>query len=270
MISEVIKSHYEKNKEQQRLSIGVGKLEFERTKELILRYLPDKLIRILDIGGAAGIYSFWLAKMGHEVHLVDPVPFLVEQAKRTSTEKEIPVESFNIGDARELEFPDDFTDIVLLMGPMYHLVERSDRLSALKEAHRVLKREGLLITAAISKFASTLDGFVEGYLNDPEFVPIAEQDLINGQHRNPTDNLSYFTDAFFHYPDELKAEIVEAGFLYQNTFAVEGFGWMLQNFHDHWNNAERKERMLKFIRLTETEPSLLGMSAHLLAVAQKP
>lgn len=269
MISQVIKSHYEKNKEQQRLSIGVGKLEFERTKELILRYLPDKPVRILDIGGAAGVYSLWLAEMGHEIHLVDPVPFLVEQAKCTSAEKEISVKSFKIGDARELEFSDDFAEIVLLMGPMYHLVKKNDRLTALKEAHRVLKKEGLMIVTAISKFASTLDGFVEGYMNDPEFLPIAEQDLINGQHRNPTDDLFYFTDAFFHHPDELKGEIVKAGFLYQNTFAVEGFGWMLQNFQDHWDNAERKERLLKFIHLTETEPSLIGMSAHLLAVAHK-
>jgi ubiquinone/menaquinone biosynthesis C-methylase UbiE len=270
MISEVIKSHYEKNNEQQRLSIGVGKLEFERTKELILRYLSNKPVRILDIGGAAGIYTLWLAEMGHEVHLVDPVPFLVEQAKHISAEKEIPVKSFSIGDARQLDFPDDFADIILLMGPMYHLVERSDRLTALKEAYRVLKKEGLIITAAISKFASTLDGFVEGYMNDPAFVPIAEHDLVNGQHRNPTDNFSYFTDAFFHHPDELKTEIIETGFEHQNTFAVEGFGWMLQNFDEHWNDVERKERMFKFIRLTETEPSLLGMSAHLLAVAGKP
>jgi ubiquinone/menaquinone biosynthesis C-methylase UbiE len=270
MISQTIKAHYETNNEHQRLLTGVGQLEFERTKELILRYLPDKAIKILDIGGATGIYSLWLAKMGHEVHLVDPVSFLVEQAKQASAKQEIPIKSFNIGDARKLEFPDDFADIVLLMGPIYHLVERRERLIALRESLRISKKKGLLITAAISKFASTLDGFVEGYMDDKMFVPIAEQDLVKGQHHNPTDNPFYFTDAFFHHPDELKEEILEAGFDYENTFAVEGFGWMLQNFDNHWKDKDRRERMLKFIRLVEAEPSLLGMSAHLLAVSRKP
>ena len=262
MISQTIKAHYEKNNEHQRLLTGVGQLEFERTKELILRYLPDRPIKILDVGGATGIYSLWLAKMGHEIHLVDPVSFLVEQAKQASAKQGIHIKSFNIGDARKLEFPDDFADIVLLMGPMYHLIERRERLIALRESLRVLKKKGLLITAAISKFASTLDGFVEGYMDDPEFVPIARQDLINGQHRNPTDNPLYFTDAFFHQPEQLKEEILEAGFDHENTFAVEGFGWMLQNFDGHWKNKDRRDRMLKSIRAIETEPSLLGMSAH--------
>lgn len=268
--SEKIKSHYRENNEQQRLSVGTGRLEFERTKEIIARYLPDTPATILDVGGAAGAYSLWLAEKGHEVHLIDPVAFLVEQAKQASAaQKKAPIKSITVGDARKLEFPNAFADIILLMGPMYHLVERSDRLTALREVHRVLKKDGYLIAAAISKFASTLDGFVRGYMDDPKFVEIAERDLIDGQHRNPYDNLAYFTTAFFHHPDELKSEIGEAGFVHQHTFAVEGFGWMLQDFEEHWKNARRRERMLKFIRLTETEPSMIGMSAHLLAVANK-
>jgi len=270
IISEKIKSHYEENNEQERLSVGTGQLEFERTKELIGRHLPDKPATILDIGGAAGAYSLWLAREGHDVHLVDPVPFLVEQARQASAaQKRAPIKSINVGDARKLDFPDGSADMVLLMGPMYHLVERGDRLTALKEANRVLKKNGWLIAAAISKFASTLDGFVREYMDDPKFVEIAERDLIDGQHRNPFDNLAYFTTAFFHHPSELKKEIEEEGFAYQNTFAVEGFGWMLQNFENHWNNPRRRERMLKFIRTTETEPTMIGMSAHLLAVARK-
>jgi ubiquinone/menaquinone biosynthesis C-methylase UbiE len=269
-LSSKILSHYEENNEQQRLSVGTGQLEFERTKELITRHLPKKSATILDVGGAAGVYSLWLAGEGHEVHLVDPVPFLLEQAKEASAaQKKAPIKSITLGDARRLEFPQSFADMVLLMGPMYHLVEKADRLTALREAYRVLKKSGLLISAAISKFASTLDGFVQGYMDDPKFVDIAAQDLADGQHRNPFDNLSYFTTAFFHHPEELKEEIEGAGFTHQNTFAVEGFGWMLQNFEDHWNNPKRRERLLRFIRSTETEPSMIGVSAHLLAVAKK-
>lgn len=271
MISEKIKYHYQNNNEEQRLSIGSGQLEFERSKEIISRFLPHKPAKILDIGGAAGIYSLWLAAKGHEVHLIDPIPIHVEQAKQASAlQPDFPIKSVQVGDALDLKFPDEFADVILLMGPMYHLVERKDRLSALKESHRVLKKGSLLIAAAISRFASTLDGFVQGFMDDHRFPPIAEQDLADGQHRNPYDEIAYFTTAFFHHPDELKAEIEETGFAHQDTFAVEGFGWLLQDFEDHWENEKRRERMLKFIRLTETEPSLLGMSAHLLGIAKKP
>jgi len=269
MISDKINSHYQKNNEQQRLSIGTGQVEFERTKELMSRFLPNAPARILDVGGAAGVYSLWLAGEGHEVHLIDPMPNLLEQAKQASTQADAPIKSIRIGDARNLDFPDEFADVVLMMGPLYHLVDKSNRITALKEAIRVLKMDGLLFVAAISKFASTLDGFVQGFMDDPKFVPIAEQDLTDGQHRNPFDNTAYFTTAFFHHPEELKKEIEEAGFSYQNTFAVEGFGWLLQDFDKHWNNEKRRERLLKFIRLTETESSVLGVSAHLLAVARK-
>jgi ubiquinone/menaquinone biosynthesis C-methylase UbiE len=271
MITEKIKYYYQNNNEDQRLSIGSGQLEFERTKEIISRYLPNKSARILDIGGAAGIYSLWLADKGHKVHLIDPMPNHVEKAKKASAlQPDSPVKSIEIGDGSDLKFPNEFADIILLMGPMYHLVEKGERLAALKESLRVLNKGGLLIAAAISKFASTLDGFVQGFMDDHRFPPIAEQDLADGQHRNPYDTIAYFTTAFFHHPDELKVEIEEAGFAHQDTFAVEGFGWLLQNFDDQWEDAKRRERMLKFIRLTETEPSLLGMSAHFLSIAKKP
>src|ERR1051326_3221267 len=73
-----------------------------------------------------------------------------------------------------------------------------------------------------SSFASALDGLVSGYLNDPEFVRIVQQDLVDGQHRNPTNHPAYFTTAFFHHPDELAAEVAEAGFTLEALLAVEG------------------------------------------------
>src|SRR5204862_445674 len=100
----------------------------------------------------------------------------------------------------------------LLLGPLYHLTEPSDRLAALREAHRVLRGGGIIFAAAISRFASALDGLVRGFLHDEQFVRIVERDLKDGQHRNPTEHPAYFTTAFFHHPDELRAEVEEAGF----------------------------------------------------------
>ncbi|NNU78136.1 class I SAM-dependent methyltransferase [Clostridium estertheticum] len=58
-------------------------------------------------------------------------------------------------DARKINRADDSADIVLLMGPLYHLQNRDDRLQVLNEAKRVLKKGGLLFSVGISKFSST-------------------------------------------------------------------------------------------------------------------
>ncbi|WP_414588411.1 hypothetical protein [Scytonema sp. PCC 10023] len=98
---------------------------------------------------------------------------------------------------------------------------------------------------------------------------IVQQDLADGQHRNPNNHPAYFTTAFLHHPEELRAEVEEAGFYYETTLAIEGPGWLLQNFSQHWNESSRRQRLLEAIRWIETEPSMLGMSAHIMVVARK-
>ena len=65
---------------------------------------------------------------------------------------------------------------------------------------------GVVMAVGISRFVSTLDGMTRGYLEDPIFARIVQDDLATGQHRNPTNHPAYFTTAFFHHPMELKAE----------------------------------------------------------------
>ena len=108
----------------------------------------------------------------------------------------------------------------------------------------------------------------QGYLNDAEFVEIVRRDLAEGQHRNPNNHPAYFTTAFVHHPEELKTELEEAGLYCEKMLAIEGAGWLLQNFEEHWNEPSRRERLLEAIGWLETEPSVLGMSAHIMAVAK--
>lgn len=129
----------------------------------------------------------------------------------------------------------------------------------------------MLFAAAISRFASTFDGLFSGHLdNDPIFVEIVRQDLNNGQHRNPTGHPAYFTTTFFHLPLELKSEIQEAGFQFEEILPVEGPGWLLPDLEARWNDPARRERFLETLRWIEKEPGLLGTSAHFLAMARKP
>ena len=117
--------HYATYDEAERLKHDIGPLELVRTRELMLRYLPPAPATVLDIGGATGIYSFWLAGLGYDVHLVDIVPRHIEQAREAAQEPGSPqLASMRVGDARSLDFDDNFADAIVMHGPLYHLPER--------------------------------------------------------------------------------------------------------------------------------------------------
>jgi ubiquinone/menaquinone biosynthesis C-methylase UbiE len=262
--------HYSKVNEAERLAAGVGELERLRTQDVLKRHLPKAPARILDVGGAAGVHALWLARDGYEVHLSDPVAKHVEQAKEASrAQPQFPIASCAVGDARKIEQKDSSSDGVLMFGPLYHLTERADRIKALREAHRILRAGGRVFAAAISRFASFMDGFSRDFVGDPRFVDILRQDLKDGQHRNSTDNPHYFTSTFFHHSDELKAEIEEAGFTFEKTVAVEGPVWVMGNFSKHWDDPAKRALLLEFLRTIEEERTLLGATAHMIGIGKK-
>jgi ubiquinone/menaquinone biosynthesis C-methylase UbiE len=266
---EVIR-HYASGYEEGRLNAGGGQLESERTRELLTRFLPPAPARILDVGGGPGAHACWLAKQGYEVHLTDISPLHVEMAIAASARQlEAPLASVDVGDARSLSWDDATADAVLLLGPLYHLTSREDRLRALADAYRVLKPAGLLFAVGISRFASTMDGLRQGFLKDPQFAAIAAQDLKDGQHHNPTGRPEYFTDTFFHHPDDLRRETAETGFAVTGIYGLEGPAWLIRDFDEWWANAAYRERLLNIARTVESEPSLLGVSAHLMIVGRK-
>jgi len=264
-----IRGYYDRAREADRLRSGPFQLEFERTKELLAERLPKPPATVLDVGGGPGAYALWLAGLGYEVHLIDPVPRLVAEAQRRSEEADHGIESCSVGDARQLIWDDESIDVVLELGPLYHLIVRDDRLGALCEAFRVLKPGGMVFAAAISRFASALDGLARDLLADPAFQSMVEADLKEGIHRNETGRLEYFTTAKFHRADELELEISEAGFSNVVVLGVEGPGWMLPDFEQRWQDPHRRDDLLATARRLESEPSIQGVSAHLLAVGAK-
>jgi len=239
-----ILDHYERIQDEAvRLQEGPdGTMEAIRTLELLGRFLPAPPARILDVGGGAGFYAVRLTAQGHEVHLIDPVPRHVEEASRPAGEFPTPA-SACLGDARSVDHPDG--------------------------SFRVMKDGGLLAAAGITRFTSAIDGLDRGLLDDPAFVEIMERDLAEGQHRNPTGNPSYFTTAFFHHPYELKTEVAEAGFEDVSVYAIEGISWAAPDLADRLADPAKREIVLDIVRRTESEPSLLGASPHLLAIGRR-
>lgn len=197
------------------------------------------------------------------------MPLHIQQARDVQRRSKRQLASISLGDARLLDFDNRTADIVLLFGPLYHLVQRKERLKALSEAYRVLKPGGKLFAAAISRFTSALDGSVRGYIRDSDFMKIVKQDLKNGQHRNPRNIPEYFTTAFFHHPKELEAEIIQARFKSVELYAVTGFAWLLPKFNKLWAKYDLRGRLLTLLERTERERSMIGVSDHLLVTGTR-
>jgi len=262
--------YYNRGREQARLTNANGKLELARTQEIILRYLPTPPATIMDIGGGAGVYALWLAQMGYAVHLLDMMPLHIEQAVQASAaQPDHPLASARVGDALQVDFADASADAVLLLGPLYHLPERDQRIQALREAYRILKPSGLLFAATISRFASLLDGMMRGHLTDPHFAEFVERDLVDGQHRNPTQQPGYFATAYFHYPTEVPAELTDAGFHVEAALAIESAAGFLPDFDRYWDDELLRERLLQFLRTIESDPAMLGATSHMMTVGRK-
>ncbi|QWU17488.1 class I SAM-dependent methyltransferase [Paenibacillus sophorae] len=270
-----ILDYYNAGPEIKRLQSGIGAIEWERSKQIISRYLSDRPMVIYDIGGGAGAYSRWLAELGHEVHLFDLSPAAVEYAIALQSSGGIaPVHRIETADGRRIARSGGSADLILLMGPLYHLTERDERLDALEEAFRLLKPGGTLLAAAISRFGSTLWGLsVYGQKNDileeQHFMSMIERELADGQHIRPEEYPNFIARAFFHLPNELKEEIEESGFYHLSTAAVEGPVWIVPALAEKWGNPESRAALLRISSIVEEQKSLLGMSPHLLAAAKK-
>lgn len=258
-----ILSFYEQGREADRLSDGghAGPLEFVRTIELFERFLPAGPARVLDVGGGPGRYAEWFCARGDEVLLLDPVPLHVEQARQRSLRAEL-------GDARELQQPDESYDVVLLMGPLYHLPEPTHRRRSLEEAARVLRPGGLLLATGISRFAALLDLLVRlDRLHEPGVFDRVEEAVRTGVFR--PQGAAMFTTAFFHLPTQLRDEVNGAGFERVEMFSIEGPGFLAPDFDQRWADADRRETMVRAARLIESHSELLGAASHLLAVGRR-
>lgn len=189
-------AYYDRGEEQGRLTERPS-LERARTQVLLERLLPLAPARVLDVGGGAGVYASWLADEGYQVHLVDPVPLHVEQA-RTGGEV-----TAAVGDARHLEEADDSWDAVLMLGPLYHLTARAERIRA---------------------------------------------------------------TAYFHHPDDLAAEMAEAGLGPGSVLPVEGVLHWVPDIEARLLDPGQRRLILDFLAAAEGDAAVSAATAHLLAV----
>ncbi|MFG3659346.1 class I SAM-dependent methyltransferase [Streptomyces sp. NPDC047706] len=262
---EIVRFYSETIDEADRLTATAdGCLEMVRTQELLHRYLPPPPARILDVGGGPGTHARWLVQGGYAVHLVDPIPRHIEQAEPTGATVEL-------GDARSLTAEDASYDVVLLLGPLYHLLARADRDQALAEAHRVLKPGGLLAAAAINRYASLFEHTAFAHLHKEPMRRSVDGILAAQIH----DGKRAFTAAYFHSGEQLRDEVASAGFTEAAVFGVEGPAWSLlaateRHTGESLIGSPLFESALTAARMAEPYPELLAASSHLLAIGQRP
>lgn len=269
-ISEVYE-FYNNGAEIDRLEHSLGAVEFYRSKEIISKYLNGSLT-IYDIGGGIGKYSQYLAELGHDVTLVELAPNAVEYANAHMNPKF--TYKVKVGDARNLDLPSDSADIVLLMGPLYHLQNKDDRSLVLNEVRRVLKNGGLLFAAGISKFSSTtwaLSVYGNGcdYIDDDIYFDMISRELSTGKHIRPEKYPFFIANAYFHTIDKLRDEISDFGFDIKESTAVEGCVWITPKLDEKWENEDSRKRLLEIIHATEHEETIMGISPHIMVTAEK-
>ncbi|MEO6301593.1 MAG: class I SAM-dependent methyltransferase [Bacteroidia bacterium] len=268
LISKNIELFYNKASEDTRLDKGMGVFEFERIKLLIEKYISSSSSTIVDVGGGTGKYSEWLAKKGHQVHLIEPVSKHIKIAQNRANKLKNKF-SVHLGESRKLEFPNNFADLIILHGPLYHLQKKEDRALAIREAKRVLKNDGIILDFAINYTASTLVGLLNGLIHKQTFFEMCKEELTTGVHNPPDDFPWLLTEAYYHKPEQLKTEFLNQELTYLNTYAVEGIAWLDSNYFVNMLNSKMKETLIELTKITENDSYLLSFSPHMMIAVQK-
>jgi len=264
MTDRALQAYYARDEERDRLSSGVGRVEFSRTVEIVGRTLPLPGAVIADVGGGPGRYTDWLVDSGYEVVHRDLVAHHVDQVRDRHDDR---VDSA-IGDARALDLADDSVDGVLLLGPLYHLEDRRDRLQALSEARRVVRQGGVVHAAAISRWATRLHGMLVQRVHVQ--YPVMSE-LIDDVEQ--TGVMPPFHDASFngyaHTPDELREEVLVSKLVLESLVGLEGVAFALSDVDERMDDPQERALLLDVLRAVESVPELLGVGPHLLAIARK-
>jgi ubiquinone/menaquinone biosynthesis C-methylase UbiE len=247
-------------------------LEFQVNWHYIKKYL-EPTGTVLDNGAGPGKYSLKLAEEGYRVTLSDLTPSLVEMAKAKAQESGLTAQfnGFYEMDARALRaLEDEQFDASLMLGPLYHLQQEEDRVKAVKELYRVTKKNGLVFVAFMPRAKHMLHSLIspENWL--PNNTAAAIQEFMETGCFNHVDK-GRFTGAYYYRVEDIDPFMESNGF---GKLALIGSNIGAMITKQQWNYWREKgekemEKILDLLIKNATDPSLLGISSHLLYVGKK-
>jgi ubiquinone/menaquinone biosynthesis C-methylase UbiE len=268
---EKVKSFYIEKDEWSRFDTPAGKLEFDLTLPIITSHLQQK-VEILDLGGGPGRYTIELAKLGHTLHLADLSQRNLDTAKKKFAEFGIDnVKSITQINAVNLSiYANDSFDAVLLLGPLYHLTDETERLACIKEVKRVLKPNGLIFAAFIPYLSGAI-GVVGRMFLTPDQVNtetlnrVFEQGIFNNLKNTG------FQEGYYPTSDEVVSLFSSNGFSKILLRSVRGWGSgteeQIYKLKDE--NFEMHKTVIDLINKTATDPSIIEMCWHAIYIGRK-
>ena len=259
--------HYEKYDEDSRLVRDkVHKIEYSTTLHILNKYIVGNM-KILDLGAGTGRYSFYYGEKGNSVTAVDIVPKHVKIMNEKLIEnKDIDI-NVKLGTATDLSvFEDESFDVILCLGPLYHLRTQLERDKCINECLRVLKRGGILAVAYINKlFVTTtlIASDKSSCLNERFLNEIIDNGTIEN-YKNDT----FFKNSYFFLPSEIEDYI--SGFNAERLEHVgtDGISVLLNDMVNGFSDDEYSQWMKYHLKVCG-EPSILGYSNHGLYVCRK-
>ncbi len=279
-IDKTVLAGYNAGIEKNRLRTGIGLIEFERTKEILLENLPAPPAVIYDIGGGYGEYSWWLASLGYEVHLFDLSATNIELSRELAAEyPDVYMRPAEVCDAREVPRPSGSADAVLLMGPLYSITEYSERILAIKESRRLLRNSGVLFSAALTPFSVLVsriavyhkdDTKKSAELDNPALMSAISRALTDGCYFNPERSLAAgLGSSHLHTAKALREELRYGGFATLSVHGVMGGAWLAPDLDELLASDDTRELLMSTVRMLDTHEEIIGLSGHLLAVSRK-
>ena len=279
-IDTAVLAGYNAGIERNRLRTGIGIIEFERTKEILLETLPKAPAVIYDIGGAYGEYAWWLSSLGYEVHLFDLSETNIAMSAELAAEYPgVKLAAAAVCDARSIPRPDKSADVVLLMGPLYSITEYTERILAIRESRRLLKDEGILFSSALTPYSVLIPRIALYHINDSKkrrelddsaVISIIIRALEDGCYINPEKKIaSGIGSTHLHTAKALREELTAGGFDTATVHGVMGGAWLAPNLDELLAMEETRELLMKTVRMLDTHEEIIGLSGHLLAVSRK-
>ena len=264
-----VASLYRSNPEREWQRSDRHRTEFAVTKRAIADHCPPPPAHILDCGGGPGQYSIYLAQQGYQVTLFDLSPELLMMAQEKATDSGVKFDRVEQGTAIDLSrFADNTFDAVLLMGPLYHLLDNNSRSRAMYEAYRVAKPGAPVFVAFICRYAGHRDAaahYPENAYKNPElYETITKTGLLPPRNDGKVGFVAYFT-----HPSEIAPLCNQAGFVIKTLLGLEG---VVSMHEDKINelDGEAWEYWLDVNYRIAHDPAILGAVEHILAVCTKP